>query len=67
MENDLFGLWFFGMFFAFFINLLGDTKPISRAAFNVVFWPLALLIVCFKGALTHFKSEEKPKSKRNAR
>lgn len=66
MAEDLFLAWFLGLFFSFVINILGETKPASRFAFNTIMWPLALLIVCFKGALTHLP-ERKPKRKKNAR
>ena len=61
---ELFKIWLVGMFFSWVLNLLmtnPEENSIARWTFNIVMWPVALLILCIKGGLEHLPNPKKKK------
>lgn len=58
IAHDLLVIWFFGMVVSFFINMYNDDTSIAKGTFNVVMWPIAILILCVKGFAEHCKKTE---------
>jgi hypothetical protein len=54
---ELVKLWLVGIVFSFMINIfdmyITGKMSIARWTFNVMMWPLAILILCVKGGLEH--------------
>lgn len=63
--TELLKLWLVGMFFSWIINLWtsepNEEKTMARWTFNIVMWPIAILVLCLKGGLEHLPNPKRKK------
>lgn len=62
LAHDLFAVWVFGAVVSLLINITSDDIiTVAKATFNIVMWPLAILILCIKGLIEAIGFNKKKK------